>query len=179
MLIRLVKELKGEPKEEISIQPILEEYSKKVDKLAETIKAKEIESLQNQIRSLEEKFKAKPEDEENKKLREEIEELKEALLKKEQQLLEDKVRSLESQIRTLESVKSMEGQWNEMRLIAEGVRDFTGLLKEKGVTWEKILEKIPEMLSALHGAVPQGQAPPQARVGLLEILRQRGLTVPE
>jgi hypothetical protein len=42
-----------------------------------------------------------------------------------------------------------------------------------------IIEKLPEITSMATGAVPQGQAPPQARVGLLEILRQRGLTVPE
>jgi hypothetical protein len=103
----------------------------------------------------------------------EVSALKEELHKKEMETLQNEIKRLESEIKRIESFKPVgDYKLDEFRLIADSLKTIS----EKAPLKE-LLAKLPEISAALSGIVPQQQTP-QARIGLIELLRQRGLTVP-
>jgi hypothetical protein len=104
----------------------------------------------------------------------EVSALKEELHKKEMETLQNEIKRLESEIKRIESFKPVgDYKLDEFRLIADSLKTIS----EKAPLKE-LLAKLPEISAALSGIVPQQQTP-QARIGLIELLRQRGLTVPQ
>lgn len=163
---------------ELTVRKILEEKESKL-------------TPEQVIQIVEEKLaERKPEEpEEIKRLRDELaeskkrlEELKETLTAQQRQILEERIKSLESEIRRLESLASgrmVEGyRSDEYRIIGQGLEKVASVLERKEPL-KVVVEKAPELMSMVSGAVPQQPMVPQARVGLIEVLRQRGLTTPQ
>jgi len=157
----------------LTVKEVLEEKEKKLSpedvikiveqKLSEKTKPEEPEELKTLRRELAE----------NKK---KLEELKETLTKKEKEALESRIQSLESDIRRLESERVVEGYHaDEYRFMGQGLDKLAGVLEKKEPV-KIVIEKLPQLASMTAGVIPQGQAPPPARQGLIEILRQKGLT---
>jgi len=162
-----------------TIMEVLEEKEKKLtpEQVMEIVEKK-----------LTEKFAKTEEPEELKGLRAELaenkrklEELKETLTLKEKEALENRIKSLESDIRRVETAaagKVVEGyREDEFRFMGQGLDRLAGVLEKKEPV-KIVIEKLPEITSMATGVIPQGQAPP-ARVGLLQILREKGLTTPQ
>jgi hypothetical protein len=107
-----------------------------------------------------------------------VEALKEEMRKKEMEALQNEIKNLEAEIRRVESSsRPIEGyKADEFRLIADSLDKIS-----KKEPLKTFLEKLPEISTTLSGIVPQEktQPLPQARVGLIELLRQKGLTVPQ
>jgi hypothetical protein len=125
----------------------------------------QVESLRQEIQSLKETHSK------------EIQSFKEALEKKEREILENRVRALEEQLRRLEeSPRGETYKLDEYRLLADSLATIS-----KKEPLDKLKEMLPQILSMAYG-VPQEkiqQQTPQARLGLIELLRQKGLTVPQ
>jgi superfamily II DNA helicase RecQ len=123
----------------------------------------QIETLRLELQKAQENYRA------------EVEKLKEELRRKEQERLEERLRSLEERLRSYER-PSGDYKDDSIRLLAEAIKEIG-----KKEPLDKIKELLPQILSAAYG-IPQEklqQQPPQARLGLMELLRQRGLTVPQ
>jgi hypothetical protein len=104
----------------------------------------------------------------------EVSALKEELHKKEMENLQNEIKRLESEIKRIESFKPVgDYKLDEFRLIADSLKTIS----EKAPLKE-LLAKLPEISAALSGIIPQQQAPPQTRQGLIQILKERGLVVP-
>jgi hypothetical protein len=126
----------------------------------------QIQTLQEQIKDLKESHTK------------EVDLLREELRRKDQERLENQIKALEQQIRTIESSSRPSGDYKDdsIRLLAEAVREVG-----RKEPLDKIKELLPQILSAAYG-IPQEklqQQIPQARLGLLEVLRQKGLTTPQ
>lgn len=112
--------------------------------------------------------------------REEVEQLREELRKKEQERLESEIRSLEDQIRRLETQGRADFKDDAFRLLAISLAHGLDYLKTQPPL-KTLLDKAPELLSMAQGMVPSEKAQqvsPEKRAGLIQILRERGLTVP-
>jgi len=122
----------------------------------------QVESLRQEIQSLKETHSK------------EIQSFKEALEKKEREILENRVRALEEQLRRLEeSPRGETYKLDEYRLLADSLATIS-----KKEPLDKLKEMLPQILSMAYG-IPQEKQTPQARLGLLEVLRQKGLTTPQ
>jgi hypothetical protein len=107
-----------------------------------------------------------------------LDEMKESMEKKEKESLEKEIKRLEDDIRRVESSRTVEGYHaDEYRFMGQGL-DKIASVAEKKEPIKIVIEKLPELTSIATGVVPQQPAPPQARVGLLQMLRQQGLTTP-
>jgi hypothetical protein len=163
-----------------TIMEVLEEKERKLtpEQVVELVEQKLTEKL-TKPEEPEELKALRAELAENKK---KLDELKETLTQKEKEALENRIQSLESEIRRVEAAAAgrvVEGyRADEYRLIGQGLEKLASVAEKKEPV-RIIIEKLPEITSVAAGAVPQGQASPQARVGLLEMLRQRGLTTPQ
>jgi hypothetical protein len=104
--------------------------------------------------------------------------LKEELHKKEMETLQNEIKRLESEIKRIENFKPAgDYKLDEFRLLADSLATIS-----KKEPLDKLKEMLPQILSMAYG-IPQEkmqqQPPPQARLGLLEVLRQKGLTTPQ
>ena len=112
--------------------------------------------------------------------RKEVEDLKRELQKEREERLFSEIRRLEDQIKRIESKSSSSGySLDEYRLLSDLGREIASKNPMQQLL-SFIDKRLPELMSYAYG-IPQEkmQQPPQARLGLMELLRQRGLTVPQ
>jgi len=183
--LKLYRDLFGEKREEkpsitkedveLIVKKALEEKEGKVtpEQVVEIV----TEKIEEKLRKPEESEEVKALKMELAENRRKLEELKETLTLKEREALENRIRSLESEIRRIESLRATEGQWTTERIIGQGIDRLAGVAERKEPL-RIIVEKLPEISSMVTGAVPQVAAPQEKRAGLIQVLRERGLTVP-
>jgi site-specific DNA-cytosine methylase len=124
----------------------------------------QVESLRQEVQKAQENYRV------------EVEKLREELHKKEMETLNNEIKRLESEVRRIESFKPVgDYKMDEFRLLADSLATIS-----KKEPLDKLKEMLPQILSMAYG-VPQekAQTQQQARVGLIGLLRQKGLTVPQ
>jgi hypothetical protein len=128
----------------------------------------QIQTLQEQIRDLKESYEK------------EIEGLRAELQKEREERLFSEIRRLEDKIKSIEARPSTGYTADEYRLLSDLGREIAS--KNPMQQFLSFLDKrLPELMSYAYG-IPQEkmqQQIPQARLGLLEVLRQKGLTTPQ
>jgi len=155
-----VKDVLEEKEGKLTPEQVIHLVEQKLSEKAKPEESPELQILRRELAETKERFV----------------ELKESMEKKEREALESEIRRLESDIRRVESGRVVEGyRADEYRFMGQGLDRVAGVLEKKEPI-KIVIEKLPEITSMATGAVPQQPAPPQARTGFLEMLRQRGLT---